>query len=329
MIRIGAISKIPGDWGGYDVDAWFRAVVEIPEGMRGQKLALHFLVGPRDGGASTAETLLFVNGKPLQGIDYWHDEAVLPGELAELPSILVALKAWSGVYKVPAKRRFKEAQLVQIDEPTEAFFHLANTMAQAVDVLDENDLRRVKMEQALNAAFQLVDFIRVKRDPFYESIREALSYLRKCLGKLQRDELKPRVTAVGHSHIDMAWMWRLERTRQKSQRTFLTVLNLMRCYPEYRYSHSSPQLYKFLQQDAPEIYQQVKGAVEAGHWEVLGGSWIEMDTLIPNGESLVRQVLYGKAFARDEFNATPRVLWMPDSFGYYRDFTDHHAGWRP
>ncbi len=307
---------VPGDWGGFDVDAWFRARIEIPESLRGKKLALHFLVGPRDGGGSTAETMLYVNGMPLQAIDYWHEDAVLPEELSSLAVLQIALKAWSGVYRVPVRRRFKEAQLVEIDEPTEAFFHLADTMAQAIAVLDENDLRRVKLEQALNGAFQLVDFIRVKRLPFYTSIREALVYLNKCLHKLQRDELKPTVTAVGHSHIDMAWMWRMERTRQKAQRTFTTVLNLMRQYPEYRYSHSSPQLYEFVKHDAPELFARVKEAVSAGKWEVLGGSWIEMDTLLPGGESLARQVLYGKQFTRRVFGTEPRVLWMPDSFGY-------------
>jgi alpha-mannosidase len=88
----------------------------------GRKLALRFLVGPRDGGGSTAETLLYVNGWPLQGIDIWHEEAWLPPEHLQGDSIPIALRAWCGVLDVPDRRRFKLAQLNWIDEEAEGFF---------------------------------------------------------------------------------------------------------------------------------------------------------------------------------------------------------------
>ena len=91
--------------GGYDVVAWFRAWVAIPPEFKDKKLALRFLVGPRDGGGSTAETMLYVKGTPLQALDLWHEEAWLPPEYAQQDEILVALKAWSGVLEVPDRRR--------------------------------------------------------------------------------------------------------------------------------------------------------------------------------------------------------------------------------
>ena len=307
---------IPGYWGGYDVIAWFRAAVEIPPAWAGQKLALRFLAGPRDGYGSTAEVLLHVNGRALQGIDIWHEEAVLPAEACQEGRLQVALRAWSGVLRIPPRRHFKLAQLVRIDPAAERFYHLAHTVAMALPLLDANDLRRVRLEEALNAAFLRIDFVRAGRPEFYASLAAALADLEERLAGLRRDELKPTVTAVGHSHIDLAWLWQLARTREKAVRTFSTVLNLMRQYPEYHYSHSSPQLYDFVRQDAPELYAQVQARAREQRWEVLGGSWVEMDTLIPSGEALVRQVLLGKRFTRREFGADPRVLWLPDSFGF-------------
>ncbi len=105
-------------WGGYDVTAWFRATVPIPAHLRDRRLALRFLVGPKDGGNSTAEAMLHVNGTPLQAIDVWHPEAWLPPEMLQDEHIHVAIKAWSGVLEVPPHRHFKLAQLIWIDDPS-------------------------------------------------------------------------------------------------------------------------------------------------------------------------------------------------------------------
>ncbi len=307
---------IGDSWGGYDVVAWFRAWVPVPADLRNKKLALHFLVGPRDGGGSTAETLLYVNGSPLQGIDVWHEEAWLPPELLRSGEILVALKAWSGVLKVPERRRFKLAQLVWIDESAERFYFQADTLLKAIEMLGEDDLRRIRLTQLLNEAFHCIDFLKPGSEAFYRSVASAGQQLSAGLEKLQIEEMKPKVTAIGHSHIDMAWLWRLSHSREKAARTFSTVLHLMRQYPEYRYLHSSPQLYQYLKADYPEIYQQVKKMIAAGQWEITGGMWVEADTNITGAESLVRQFLLGKRFMREEFGVETNILWLPDVFGY-------------
>jgi alpha-mannosidase len=133
---------------------------------------------------------------------------------------------------------------------------------------------------------------------------------------LSYDEMKPAVTAVGHAHIDMAWLWRLSHTREKAARTFATVLHLMRQYPEYRFVHSSPQLYLYLKEDYPDIFAAVREKIAGGEWEVTGATWIEPDTNLPGGESLVRQFLYGIRTMRQEFGVDMKLLWLPDVFGY-------------
>jgi alpha-mannosidase len=305
-----------GLWGGYDKIAWFRARVPIPPNWRDEKVILRFLVGPRDGYGSTAETQLYVNGFPLQGIDVWHEEAWLPPEYTRLDEIAIALRAWNGIYLTPPQRRFKEAALIKIDPPTERFYYLTNTLLQAIQQLDEHDLRRTSLLDLLNRAYIAINFFEPRSESYYSSIAVALEQLTQGLKTLQTGEIKPSVNAIGHSHIDMAWMWQSHHTREKARRTFSTMLHLMRQYPEFQYLHSSPQLYQFVQHDDPELYARIKEKIASGQWEATGGWWVESDTNLAGGESLVRQVLFGKRFFRREFGLDCKVLWMPDTFGF-------------
>lgn len=313
--------KLWDTWGGYDRVAWFRTKVEVPEELIGKTLAIRLLVGPRDGGESTAETLLYIDGKPVQGIDIWHEEALLEEALCRKKEMQIALKAWSGVLVPPRFRTFKLAQLLWIDGRVDRFCFMADTVRRCALLLDENDLRRIRLTKLLNQTFEKITFLNFKEETYYQSIYKALDFLQAGLDEMGRtEEIKPVVYGVGHSHIDMAWLWRLSATREKASRTFSTVLNLMKQYPEYRYMHSSPQLYQFLKEDYPEIYEQVKERIREGRWEITGGMWVEPDTNIPSGESLVRQFLYGKRFIREEFGKETTLCWLPDVFGYSAAF---------
>ena len=260
-------------WGGYDRVAWFRTKLAVPEDFRGKQLAIRLLPGPRDGGDSTAEGLLYVNGAPVQGIDIWHDEALLEEKLCGEKELSLALKVWSGVLVPPKFRTFKVAQLIVLDRKVDRFCFMVDTVMHCARLLKEGDLRRIRLTKLLNQTFARVNFLNYPGEEYYRSIYEALDFLAAGLDKLaETDEIKPLVYGVGHSHIDMAWLWRLNATREKASRTFSTVLNLMKQYPEYRFMHSSPQLYKFLEQDYPEIFSQVAERIREGQWEITGGA---------------------------------------------------------
>ena len=124
------------------------------------------------------------------------------------------------------------------------------------------------------------------------------------------------MACVGHTHIDIAWLWSVRQTREKAQRSFATVLHLMDKYPDYKFTSSQCYLYKAVKEENPELYERIKQRIAEGRWEVEGAMWVEADCNLVSGESLVRQILYGKRFMRDEFGVDSKVLWLPDVFGY-------------
>ncbi len=124
------------------------------------------------------------------------------------------------------------------------------------------------------------------------------------------------VTAVGHAHIDTGWLWPVRESVRKAARTFASQLTLMERYPDYVFGASQPQLYQFIKDNYPALYEKIKQRVAEGRWELQGGMWVECDCNLASGESIVRQFLHGKNFFMDEFGKEVRNLWLPDVFGY-------------
>ena len=121
---------------------------------------------------------------------------------------------------------------------------------------------------------------------------------------------------TGHAHLDLAWLWPLAETRRKAIRTFSSVIGLMERHPGFRFNQSTAQLYAFLEADDPALFQQIKQKVASGQWEPIGGMWVEPDTNMPTGESLVRQLLYGQRYFERTFGRRHTVCWLPDCFGF-------------
>jgi alpha-mannosidase len=143
--------------------------------------------------------------------------------------------------------------------------------------------------------------------------------LRDAQAKL--DVLRPymkqfSIAAVGNSHIDMAWLWPWTETVEVVRNTFGTALQLMREYPDFKFTASTAQAYEWIEEKYPAMFQEIQQRVKEGRWEVIGGMWVEPDLNMPDGESLVRQVLYGKRYFQQKFGKDINIGWNPDSFGY-------------
>ncbi len=122
--------------------------------------------------------------------------------------------------------------------------------------------------------------------------------------------------AVGHAHIDSAWLWPVRETQRKVARTFSNVLSLQQEDPDFAFAASSAQQYAWMKQFQPELFARMREAVAAGRFVPAGGMWVESDTNMPGGEALARQFVRGKRFFLEEFGVEPLDVWLPDSFGY-------------
>lgn len=306
-------------WRGRDKYVWLKGEVHVPIGWKDKTVLFYLDLGTTgEGNNSGFEALFYWNGIPYQGVDSNHKEVFLPADVAGRRVSLVVC-AWSGLEGggVPREKehRLQRAELVWLDENVDDLYYTALAALQTVECLDENRPERIMLLHALDRAFRMIDWSEPGSESFYASVRTARNVL---WSELQRiDKVHPvTVWCVGHAHIDVAWLWRTRHTREKTARTFATVLRLMERYPEFVFLQSQPQLYAFVKEDYPALYEQIRQRIKDGRWEPTGGMWLEADCNVTSGESLVRQLLHGTRFFQAEFGVTPRIVWLPDTFGY-------------
>lgn len=313
-------------WGGRDENAWFHATARIPAAWRsvldespdgGMAVVLRFLLG-RGSDFGWPEGLLYVNGRVWQGINRHHDDVLLRPEDAEAAGALTFdVRAWSGM--AAQDHRLETAEIALLSRDCEALYFLLAMGADVVDALAEDTPPRAPLAAALETAYDRLDLRQPAEPAFEDSARAALAGLRAALASLRArydGTARPIVTAIGHGHLDVAWLWQLRHTREKAARTFGIATALMEQYPEYVFLHSTPQVFAALKSDYPEIYARVRERIAEGRFEVAGAMWVESDCNLIAGESLVRQLLYGQRFLREEFGVECDLLWLPDAFGY-------------
>ena len=304
---------------GYDKYNWLCAKISIPESFGDENVLgiFDFGVPMGTGNNSNFESLLYVNGKPYQGVDGNHKEVFF--NLKETGRELeLSFRIWSGLNGGGRPREMTmsidRAEFGVLDTAADDFYYLAMAALETHELLDENNEYKSYILNQLVEAFRLVDFTNKNSEDYYKSLQTALDYLRDRF----KGQGKPgvNVTMLGHTHIDVAWLWRLRHTREKTARSFSTVNRLMEKYPEYIFIQTQPQLYDYLKEDYPDIYAHIKRRVAEGRWEPSGAMWVECDCNLASGESIIRQILVGKNFFKKEFDYESEFLWLPDVFGY-------------
>ncbi|WP_026688380.1 alpha-mannosidase [Alteribacter aurantiacus] len=306
-------------WTGRDKYLWLQTQSLIPHDWSGKKVLGLFDFG-RTGSCHNSgfESLLYLNGTPYQGVDSNHQEVFISDELVGT-EVSFQFRLWSGLEgggkPVLQEHKIKKACITWLDEPTDDLYFTGLSLIDTVTELDENQSEYFKIIQLLDQSFLLIDWAYPGSENFYRSVKEANDRLQSELGKVEKNHAVT-VRCIGHTHIDVAWLWRLKHTREKCARSFSTVLRLMEQYPEYKFLQTQPQLYEYIKEDYPEIYENIKLLIYEGKWEVDGGMWLEADCNLTSGESLVRQLLFGTRFIEKEFNKQCNYLWLPDVFGY-------------
>ncbi|MBR2427836.1 MAG: alpha-mannosidase [Lentisphaeria bacterium] len=312
-------------WGHEWQSAWIHVTAEVPESFAGKELCLQINTG--------SEALLFENGIPrysftnhsafnesyykdryiLDGtfsagarIDYWIEAAAtgmfgerLPGAMAVNPP------APLGTYSAA----FKYLRLCVFDRELWNFMLDMKTAESLLTGYDKGHYRQKQLLFILNKALDIYAY-----KP--ENASAARNFLKEKVFSCRAADSALTAYSVGHSHLDIAWLWPVRESIRKAARTFASQLYLMEKYPDYVYGSSQPQLYQMVKEHYPELYEQVKERVKEGRWELQGGMWVEADSNVISGESIVRQFLHGKNFFMDEFGVEVKNHWLPDVFGY-------------
>jgi alpha-mannosidase len=310
-------------WGTWFTDFIMRTTFDVPTdwGQYGP-LVLHLPLG-QSGDFSHPEALAYIDGVPYASADRHHHEIQIPDQLQDGKSHLLALHGWTGhggwitEPQYPTKLFMRECAVVEVDQPTRDFIAHTRIALEIARLLDDDEPAKGRILNALDAAFIVLDTRDpIQSDDFYKSVPAALETLMTRLDEAGAP-LDVDIVGVGHAHIDVAWLWTLGQTRRKAGRTFSNVLRLMEQNPEYHFTQSQPQLYKYTEQHYPEIFEGIRERVKEGRWELIGGTWVEPDCNATGSEALARQFLLGRAYFRKHFGDidTP-VLWLPDTFGY-------------
>ncbi len=300
----------PGkQWGRLWDSAWFRFSGTVPGTHAGREVVALLELG--------GEGCVFVDGAPYQGITsgdprnlHWTKRLVPLYPRAkggEKVSLLVEAAA-NGLFG-GGKDVFHlgECRLAWLDRAARGLEYDVRTLLSLTEQLPEGRTRRERVLRGLNEV----------ADAWAggDGIDECLGITKRLLAP-RADAGAPRVYSIGHAHLDLGWLWPTRETRRKGGRTFSTALRLMEEYPEYRFGASQAQLYEWVRESYPRLFDRVRTAVKRGQWECQGAMWVEPDMNLAGGEALVRQCLYGKGFFEHEFGVDVRNLWLPDVFGY-------------
>lgn len=325
------------EWGTTWGTVWFRLTGTVPAGYpKGKPLELILDLGwyPHSCGGHIEGLVYRADGtaiKAVHPLNYWvpfidaEGNAQVP--VAEDGSFTLYLEAASNPLllgvppfietelgdhatgKPDEPYVFKSADLTEFDARFENYSVDLDVVSSLMEFADKQSPRYWQLAKALQRSLNAYD----ERNP--ESVEAARAALAGVLAK-PANASAMNVSAIGHAHIDSAWLWPVRETRRKVARTVSNALALMDADPDFKYAMSSAQQYAWLEEDHPDIFKRMKRRIEEGRFIPVGGMWVEADGMLPAGESLIRQIAYGRKYFKEHLGVEPKGVWLPDSFGY-------------
>ena len=296
--------------------AWFHLTGKLPQGTDRENLYLDF---QNDGEA----LLVDESGSALKGftagslvfgvVDYSVEKRYYPiGEMIDAEGnidlyIDGASNSLLGEY-VSDCSKLKSAAIVRRDNHMRDLFWDFDVLLDYTRGITFENPYKKEILLGLRSIRNLIDY----KDPDYYEKGKAIA---KRLLTLSGEE-QIEATAVGHSHLDLAWLWPIRESYRKAKRTLANMIHLLEIYPDFQFVIPQPQQLEWVKEQDPKLYDKIKKYEKEGRIEIVGGGWVENDTNIPCGESLVRQELYGQKFWLEEFGHYVRLRWLPDTFGY-------------
>lgn len=306
----------------YDCARIFYADVTLDESFRGKKLYLNLDFG--------GEILVRLDGEIAGSVSSrmnsgWvaRDTVVLKNDLLKFSEPMrIELEACvdSGGFcnaamagEKQCEYQLKAARFVAVDPVCEKYYIDCDLIWEALEQIRDEFIKQ-SVYKALDDSLHMVDF-----DFDEPAVRESIAAASRYLdGELAKIKYTPQAQVImdGHSHIDIAWLWRIQESERKAARTFSSILNLMDEYPDFTFTQSQAILYDMIKENYPELFERIREKVKNGQWGVVGNTWVECDTNIASGEAMVRQLLYGREFFIREFGVSSDIYWLPDCFGF-------------
>ena len=315
-------------WGRAWDTTWFRVSGEVPASFAGSRVEVVVDLGfDINMPGFQCEGLAYRgDGTPIRSIHpraQWVPIEAAPGESFEFfiegaanPVLLdyhPFLPTEQGEWETASDEllyRIRRVEVCVFETEVFELVHDVEVLLQLAEQLPEDSTRRARILRALDRALDRVDLQDVAG-----TATAGRAELVEVLAA-PADASAQLITAVGHAHIDSAWLWPLRETVRKVARTTSSMTTLLDEHPDFIYAMSSAQQYAWLRDERPEVFARVKKAVADGRFVPVGGMWVESDAVLPGGESLIRQIAYGQRFFREEFGVECRGAWLPDSFGY-------------
>jgi len=276
---------------------WFRLRAHVPADWQGRRVDLLW--------ASRAESTLWLDGRAVQGLHgvEWHQRpdatvtrSARGGETLELAVEL----ACNGLFgELGAPPEVERCELALVDEDAWRLY------------FDFEVLRALEASDTLEPAWG--GHLRAELNRFCNEQDPAIL---AALYEHHNGTRVHEVDAIGHAHIDTAWLWPLAETQRKLVRTFSSQTRYMDEYEDFRFACSQAQQYAWIKEREPDLWERIRTKVAAGQFVPVGGSWVEPDCNLPSGESLLRQFVHGQRFFEEELGIRCREFWSPDAFGY-------------
>lgn len=310
--------KVGEYWSGQDDYLWMHKELQIPAAWKEKRIVGLFDFPVSGMWPGAFELMCYINGEMYQGVDENHKEVFLDNAFAG-STVSMTFRWWSGFdmdgFTNRQEHKLDRADLAWLDEAADDLYYMSSMVLDTIRYLDEYNPVQHELRTALDRAFLCIDWSYPGSEAFYESVFRAHQLLNQAIDGMDKHSLI-NVYCIGHTHIDTAWLWRLKHTKEKCSRSFSTVLRMMEMYPEYLFLQTQPQLYEYMKEEFPELYEKIKERVREGRWETDGAMWVEADCNLTGGESLTRQILLGSRFMKEEFDHDVEFLWLPDVFGY-------------
>ncbi len=305
----------------YDDTVWFSSSLEIPKKLVSKKLYLQFDFG--------GEAIVRINGKIAGAVSSrmksgWvhRDIIFLPDPLPKDRVLHIEIEATvnsgalcdvvlAGGDHIDYTMAI--ARLIAVDPVVESYYNDVQIVSAALSEIRDAAIS-ARVYAALDDSLHTIDF-----DFDDATVRASFKPAAELLwDRIEKIKYQPQgdVILTGHSHIDVAWLWTVKEVLRKTARTFSNTTELMDRYPELVFAQSQAILYDMMKTHYPEVYENIKKKVASGNWDIVGNAWVEADTNIASGESLIRQLLYGREFFLKEFGKSSDIYWLPDCFGF-------------